>query len=568
MKSESKKHWLFKRPILLASILLLLILIQALASANRKSVTVDEIIYICAGFYHWKTGDFQLNMTNPPLMKLVSALPLVFTSAKLPGLIGDPRAWSLIRQWQFAREFLYNNSISADKILIIARIPVILVSMLLGIYVFRWSRELYGDMPALLSLFLYSFSPNILAHSRLATHDLGLAAFMFITSYYFWKYLHFSKKRNLFLCGIFMGLSFLTKTTAIFLIPILSIYAIIHASINKESLVRVNSTNTKGQNVGRLTLNNLTALIVAGIIAIVVLNTGYGFQGTFDPIPVKNPATLQEKIHLNKTILDLAIKMPIPFPTPYLELIKFQRSLTKSSGNVYLAGKIYENGLWYLMLVSFLIKTPIPVMILLSGSLYLILRKYRSMDAEWLMIVFVATIIFVFSYMSNINMGLRYVLPIYPFIHVMAGRFLADIDLRRRWAMAVTGSLCIWYLICSLSIYPDYLAYFNEFVGGPKNGYKYLVDSNLDWGQDLKGLKSYMDEKGIDKIKLGYFGSADADYYGINYEYLPSVGLAPKNPGQYWWHEIDDNHRYDPRPSERLDCRQCHFARKPGLVER
>jgi len=567
MQITDIKYRIVKHHNFLVFLLLLLMAIQGLMSANQKSVTIDEMMYIGAGFYHWKAGDFQLNMTNPPIMKLVSALPLLFTNATLPESIEDPKNWSLIRQWQFARDFLYKNIVRADNILILARILVMLVSILLGIYVFRWSRELYGVGPALLSLFLFSCSPNILAHSRLATHDLGLAAFMFITCFYFWKYLNISKMRNLLLCGIFMGLSFLTKTTAIFLIPILCVYAFIRALKNNEARDRIISANTAGRNVGRLTFNNLTALMVAGAIAIIVLNAGYGFQGTFDPIPVKNPEKLQEKIPLNKDILDIATKVPIPFPTPYLELIKFQRSLTKRSGNVYFAGKIYEKGLWYLMLVSFLIKTPIPMIIIFIASLYFIVRNYRSMDAEWLMIVFVATIFFVFSYMSNINMGLRYVLPIFPFIYLMAGRLLSDIDLRRKWAVGATGILCVWYLISSLNIYPHYLAYFNEFVGGPKNGYKYLVDSNLDWGQDLKGLKKYMDEKGIDKIKLGYFGSADANYYGINYEYLPSVGLAPQKPGQYWWYEIDGKHRYDPGPQKGWIAVSATLLESPGWMK-
>lgn len=221
-----------------------------------------------------------------------------------------------------------------------------------------------------------------------------------------------------------------------------------------------------------------------------------------------------------------------------------------SSGNVFFAGTIYEEGLWYLMLVSFLIKTPIPMLMILCGSLYLMLRRLQLMDAEWLMITFVGIIFFVFSYLSNINVGLRYILPVYPFIHLMAGRFFKDVNLRRKWVGAATVVLCLWYLVASLSIHPHYLAYFNELVGGPKNGYKYLVDSNLDWGQDLKGLKRYMVEKGIDKIKLGYFGSADANYYGIDYDYLPSVGLQPKKPDQYWWYEIDEDHRYEPGPQK------------------
>jgi hypothetical protein len=110
------------------------------------------------------------------------------------------------------------------------------------------------------------------------------------------------------------------------------------------------------------------------------------------------------------------------------------------------------------------------------------------------------------------------------------------------------------------------LAYFNEFIGGPKNGYKYLVDSNLDWGQDLKGLKHYMEERGIERIKLGYFGSADAAYYGINYDYLPSVGLAPTEPGQYWWYEIDSKEKAQLAPQTGTIAVSATLLAHPGWM--
>ena len=163
-------------------------------------------------------------------------------------------------------------------------------------------------------------------------------------------------------------------------------------------------------------------------------------------------------------------------------------------------------------------------------------------------------------------MGLRYILPIYPFLIVFAASVVASKLYNRKVVKISVLSLVCLYIISSLSIYPHYLSYFNEFVGGSKNGYKYLVDSNLDWGQDLKGLKVYMDRKKIDKIKLGYFGSADADYYGINYAYLPSVGLQPKKPGQYWWYEIDDNHKYDPGPQKGIIAISATLLASPGWL--
>jgi hypothetical protein len=162
------------------------------------------------------------------------------------------------------------------------------------------------------------------------------------------------------------------------------------------------------------------------------------------------------------------------------------------------------------------------------------IRKLES--EEWYLIIAAACMFFLFS-MGRVQIGFRYLLPILPMVYVLISRLMtADFFTRARYSIPF-GIICLWYLLSSVTIYPHYLAYFNELAGGPDNGYKYLVDSNLDWGQDLEGLKEYMDENSIDSIKLSYFGSADADYYNIHYEYLPSIGLRPDEPGDLWWYE-------------------------------
>jgi hypothetical protein len=179
--------------------------------------------------------------------------------------------------------------------------------------------------------------------------------------------------------------------------------------------------------------------------------------------------------------------------------------------------------------------------------------RRRAREGEILIAAAIGVFIGLFVLFNNLGTILRYVLPIYPFAFVLVGR-LATEGLSHRFAIRAAGcALALWYLAGTLSVFPHYLAYFNELIGGPANGYKYLAESNLDWGQDLKGLKTYMTENGIDRIALGYFGSADADYYGIDYTYLPSVGLEPKKAGQRWWYEIDPDQIGDePRPTGRI----------------
>ncbi|MDY6989593.1 MAG: glycosyltransferase family 39 protein [Thermodesulfobacteriota bacterium] len=542
---------------------------------TQKSVTVDEIMYIAAGYYHLKTADFHLNMTNPPLMKMLSALPLLTLNLKMPSVQGDPQNWDLIDQWTYARSFLYNNIADADKILFLARLPIVALSIILGGFVFLWTKGLYGDKAALFALFLFSLSPNILAHSRLATHDLGLTAFMFISSYYFWKYLSSPTTASILLCGLFFGCALLTKTTSLFLLPIFSIYALFCVWANNGlgihlKLPFAERVSEKRRQL-RQTICIVSAFFIIVVVAIVILNIGYGFQGSFRPITDHSSniplyRELRTSNLFTTGLLKWVFKIPLPFPLPYTEMIGFQSNLAADSGGVYFAGNIYDAGLWYLMILTFLLKSPIPLLLLFTASLCAMAVKAFRVGPELFLLLFILVIMFVFSYLSKINMGLRYVLPIYPFIHVLASRLLSLDFMRKPLFLGLFFALSAWYLLSSLLGYPHYLAYFNESIGGPTNGYKYLSDSNLDWGQDLKGLKKYMEENHIPKIKLAYFGSADADYYGISYEYLPSVGLAPKRQGQYWWYEMDENHRHDPGPQKGYLAVSATLLASPGWM--
>ncbi len=545
-------------------VLLAIMATQAVLSMRRKSVTVDEIMYIAAGYYHLKTGDFQLNMTNPPLMKLLSATPLLLLKPDLPPMESSPVDWSMIRQWQYARTFLYGNSVDADRILSYARVPIVLLAAVLGVFVFRWSRDLYGEWAGLLSLLLYSFSPNILAHARLATQDMGLAAFMFISSYYFWRFMKQPDGRWLIVCGIGVGLCLLVKTTAILLAPIFGAYALVCIARRNgfgvyERIPFVRRTRPDLVRT-RQVVSVAGAFCVIGVLVVVILNVGYGFQGTGRSF---NGASIFASADEASV---LRARVPIPAPAPFVQLVKAQRRLTSGSNPYYFAGEIYDGTWSAMMLVALVLKTPIAVVLLLAAACYLGVRRARSMEGEWLLLSVIVVTIAFFSLMDNMQGRVRYVLPIFPCIFVLASGVMNREIVRSKFASLSIGGLCIWYLASSLCIHPHYLAYFNELIGGPKNGYRYLVDSNLDWGQDLKGLKAYMDEEGVDRIKLGFFGSADADYYGIDYDYLPSVGLAPKEPGQRWWYELSADRPAQLDPQRGLVAVSATTLMSPGWM--
>jgi len=230
--------------------------------------------------------------------------------------------------------------------------------------------------------------------------------------------------------------------------------------------------------------------------------------------------------------------------TQYLTGLAMVFSHMAGGHTTYFLGETSNQGWWYFFIIAFLLKTPISVLILVFFALILFAKNFittfKSYTAQgglnrlsrahkkitgyiWKHLekfVFVTIILMwiVVGMRSKLNIGLRYILPLYPFIFILIGKetigFIRSIKSKAKiylgWLLVI---LMIWYVAANLYIFPSYLAYFNQFIGGPKNGYKYMVDSNLDWGQDLKRLAHWVDEKGIDKIKVDYFGGGVPEYY-------------------------------------------------------
>ena len=549
------KGQLLPRVALPVILLLALFAAQAVLSMRQKSVTTDEMVYITAGYYHLQTFKFDFNNTNPPLPKILAALPLLVLNPTLPAMDSDPALWNEIKQWQYARSFMYENRVDADTMLFWARVPIVILGIILGVFVFLWSYQLYGRQSGLFALFLYALSPNILAHTRLATQDLALTAFMFIAAYSFWTFVHRPSLIKLFWCGLTFSAAALSKTTGFFLAPMALIYSAILVLNGSQLGIWNTLPIVKHVNPVRVRLRQLVSFAIAfagiGVIAILLLNAGYLFQGSFLPIAEFVPVErILAKFNIESGLIiglmDTITRIPSPFPAPFMQLLEFQASRVAHGNTIYLAGEISRAGWWYLMPIALLIKTPIPLLLILAIALYQLVRSGTLSSAEWLAVTVISFVIALFMYLKSVNIGLRYVLPIFPFLHVLASRMVRDEFKPKFWVNAGLVVMLIGYAFGTLRIYPHYLAYFNEFIGGPRNGYKYLADSFLDWGQDLKGLKIYLDENDIKKIKLAYFGSADAGYYGIDYDYLPSVGLAPRVPGDKWWYELKKSEELPP----------------------
>ena len=483
---------------LILLLLLALFLLQAISSMRVKSPAWDETNYFGLGYYLCKnqTWDVPAATLHPPLSYYLNSIPYLFYDA-------DERAWDLPPELKgegasnvsfplAGLRLLTDSRYPQDQVLFWSRIPTILIALLLGFFVWKWARELSGSLSAAVVLLLFSFSPNILAHSRFITPDLILTCFTFMAVYYLWKVVKEVTWSSLLLCSLALGCALLSKYSALLLFPIYFILLVfVFFSQEKVSVPEnfpcsgILMKGGSGTKIFRLAM----VLLIITLLALCVVSLGYLFH-----------------------------------PEYYVKGVLHQLAHAEKGHPAFLLGMYSSEGWWYYYPIAFLLKTPLPLLILLVLSLLSYKKHPRSLDHAFLVVP--VAVFFLFFSIKLLCVGLRYVLPVYPFLFVLAGMAVSFRVKPIKVVMnVVVALLCGWFIISSLAIYPHYLAYFNEAAGGPDKGYNYLVDSNLDWGQDLKGLGEYMKKKGIEKVHLSYFGAADPRYYNIDYEWMPSYYL-------------------------------------------
>jgi hypothetical protein len=492
--------------------LLLLIFVSiCYFSQNEKSVTVDEFCHYPSGVYNLLTADWSMDCESPPLIKCLTASTSLITQPNIHLL--EIKKMNLTA-WSLGYQFMYNNFIGYRNIYKWGRIAVILLGCLLGWFHYRFGRSLFGEAGGIFALFLFVFNPNIIAHSSLTTIDIGTSCFIFLSIYGFWRFL---KSQNLFtaiLAGVLLGLAQLSKFTALLLYPIYFVILIIFliARIFKNQGDYKSCPSVK---------QNIVHFFLILLISLFVINAGYFFSQTF---------TQLADYHFTSTLLkNVSVKFSgaFPVPLPYYYLIGFDNQLALSEGGVYTSyfmGQHSLSGWWNYYLVAFIIKNPLALLLIIVLTIFF-WKKSAGVKLEDSLCIWIPMLMYLiyFSFFTHIPIGIRYILPIFPLFFLAAGSLVNVTS--KKWKVAVS-IMAGAYMMSALFIYPNYLSYFNVIAGGPKNGHKWLIDSNLDWGQDLPALKKYMMKNGIEEIKLGYFGRVDPHIYGIKYA-LPNRDLAP-----------------------------------------
>jgi 4-amino-4-deoxy-L-arabinose transferase-like glycosyltransferase len=460
---------------------------QAGWSSTRKSAAFDEQYHLAAGYAYLRTGDFRLATNHPPLAGLIAALPLLADEGiALP--LDDP-AWQNGDRFRFSDLFLWESGNDAQALLLRARWMVTLLGGLLLASLFFAARQMLGSRAGWGALLLALFEPNLIAHSRFVTTDLALTLFIFLTVWWWWRWLVQPRWANVLLAGLFAGLAMGAKYNG----------ALVWGIMGLALLLQPIPTG------GATWKQRLGGLVVAGVTATAVLWALFRF--TAGPVSF------------------LPAWLPLPAPHYWQWFWNTVVRITDLQGARvdFFLGEAASRSWWNYFFVASAVKLPLAHLLLAGAGFVLIAREraLRRLCVLWLP----PAIFLLLGATQVLNIGFRHMLPAIPFV-VLLGASTAE---RLPWLaarprrMAVAGALLAFWLAVDVArLAPHYESYFNQLAGPWQNWSNLLIDSNLDWGQDLIALREVMAEQGIDSVNLAYFGKAAPEQYGVRYRPLPS----------------------------------------------
>jgi len=487
--------------ILLAVLLLWALFAQTLTSMVVKSPTVDEQAHLMRGYLYLEQGDLRFKIGHPILANTLNAVPLwALTDLSIPAddATGQENRWS-----PFADRLIWREGNNVDLLFFLSRLVTVALGMLFATLVLRWARHLWGWGAGLVALALFVFDPTIVAHSQLTTDDVAVSFFYFAATYGLWRYLETDRARDLVLAGVGFGLAQGCKFSALLLVPVFV------ATVGLWPFLRTPGTDSSGRYTSsRWLLSHLASLLAIFAIGGLTLWAAYRFEIRSLP------------------------GWPLPVPAAaYFEDLIWESKYFGREGYVFLGGEISSTGWWYYFLVACALKSPLPALLLPGAALLSLCQRSpssrrNSKERARLMALLLPAFVYLLSTLViSLNIGYRFFIPVLPYLYVLAGRLAT---LAKRYQRLLLAGALAWSAVIALRIHPHYLAYFNELAGGPDGGWRYLVDSNIDWGQDLPALRDVVERHDLGRIKLGYFGTAHPSYYGLDFEPLPTWEPTPE----------------------------------------
>lgn len=446
--------------------------VLGMAALRRNAPTFDEPIHLAAGYSALSLRDYRVNTTeHPPFAEMWSAVPLL---ALHPSFDATGEYWRAARHdpYAFADRFVFANRVPADTMMNAGRIMTLLLSVLLGLCIFWFSRDIFGPVAGMAGIVLWSLSPLFLAHGTLVTTDMALTLFYTSTLYAAFRYYRQpGSYMTLAMGGLSLGLLLASKYSAVIVFPALALGC---------AFLYFSTPGTQRQ-------SRIAEWVLCCVIAVLVVIVIYQFR----------PLGRYYFPGIGKVFHDVS-----------------------GSRSAFLLGSHSRTGWWYYFPVVAFLKTPLPFLVL--AAIGLCDRRLWKKDVISF-VLFPAALYFTAACFSHVQIGQRHIMPVYPFLTVIAaGAVASAAALPARLAVAC---LLVWFGAGTLRQSPWYISYFNELIGSPHNGYAYLTDSNLDWGQGLKELSVWLKTQQVKGIYLCYFGTADPAAYDISY--IPAGGDFP-----------------------------------------
>ncbi len=499
----------------------------AISSSRHKSATFDEVAHLGGGTLQWTDGDYRYNAESGALLQRWAAWPLLARDVTVPAADHPARADANV--WILGREILYGPGNDADSLLLAGRGMIVILSLLLGGAVYCWSRSLFGQAGAWVSLALYTVSPTLLAHARLATADLAAALFFLLATRAIWSLLERVTPARIFAAAAAIAGLLLSKMSGLLILPIAAI------------LITVKLRAPSGPRQPRRRL----ALLAGGIFATaslvyVALWAAYGFRYSARPeMPPQHPTASYTFLHswdsmdhgaIAGTVLGIARRLEL-LPEAYLWGLGYTLQTT-AERDAFLRGDTSATGWWWFFPYAVAVKTPLALFAILGLAALAWQRGFARPRGPTAPLWALLAVYGLAAITSHLNIGHRHMLPTYPVMLVLAGAAGAWLTRRSRLRPVLALAL-LAFAWESWAIRPHYLSYFNQLAGGPAGGYRHLVDSSLDWGQDLPLLAAFIAEQDDGTpVYAAYFGAAPPDYYGAEARWLYSFFplAAPNRP--------------------------------------
>lgn len=470
-------------------------------AAWRYSPTVDEVSHLSAGLSHWRFSRFDLYRVNPPLVHLVAAFPLLFLDEVKEDWSPYSTTKTERREFACGRKFLDANKARAIQLYRIGRLACLPFTLIGATAIYFLGRQIFNSYAGLLSMSLWCFSPNIIGNAAIITPDVPAAALSALAALTFWQWLIKPSLYTSMIAGVTLGLALSAKGTCIVLLvawPIIWTSTLVNAS-----------------NADRKRIKEAGQLASIFVLAILVLNLMYAFDGSFQLLEkyefvsksLKGSDT-SSQYSGNRFKNHLPGKIPIPLPADYLHGIDLQKADFEKPRWSYVIGRQQLGGWWWWYFYALAVKVPLGTILLFLITIISI--QYRIVDrnkipATWCILIPAIIIAILVMSQTAFSRYLRYLLPAFPFVFIWIGRVFHNNLAKRIWWNTCVILCCLGNLYACLRIHPHHLAYFNEISGGSQNGHWHLLDANVDWGQASLELKDWIDNNNHEDVYVSLF---------------------------------------------------------------